>query len=81
LEIVAFVINLAPLLALWGAKYLGILASFADFLVDAATGNLPAVSFLDPRLTILGSGGNVSQIVGSVEVAMVFESRSVCAAC
>jgi phospholipase C len=45
-----------PFLALWGAKYLGISALFADFLVDAAAGNLPAVSFLDPRFTILDDG-------------------------
>jgi phospholipase C len=45
-----------PFLALWGTKYLGISALFADFLLDAATGNLPAVSFLDPRFTILDDG-------------------------
>jgi phospholipase C len=46
-----------PFLALWGDKYLGMSALFTDFLVDAATGNLPAVSFLDPRFTILDDGG------------------------
>jgi phospholipase C len=45
-----------PFLALWGPKYLGISAVFADFLADAASGNLPAVSFLDPRFTILDDG-------------------------
>jgi phospholipase C len=45
-----------PFLALWGPKYLGISALFADFLTDAASGNLPAVSFLDPRFTILDDG-------------------------
>jgi phospholipase C len=45
-----------PFLALWGAKYLGISGLFPDFLVDAATGSLPAVSFLDPRFTILDDG-------------------------
>jgi phospholipase C len=45
-----------PFLALWGTKYLGISALFADFLADAAAGNLPAVSFLDPRFTILDDG-------------------------
>jgi phospholipase C len=45
-----------PFLALWGDKYIGISAFFADFLLDAATGNLPAVSFLDPRFTILDDG-------------------------
>jgi len=45
-----------PFLALWGDKYIGISALFADFLTDAATGNLPAVSFLDPRFIILDDG-------------------------
>jgi len=45
-----------PFLALWGTKYLGISALFPQFLLDAATGNLPAVSFLDPRFTILDDG-------------------------
>lgn len=38
-----------PFLALWGNKYLPIAHSFAEFLVDAAAGTLPAVAFLDPR--------------------------------
>ena len=45
-----------PFLALWGAKYVGIAALFADFLADAAAGTLPAVSFLDPKFTILDDG-------------------------
>src|ERR1700761_3246551 len=45
-----------PFLALWGTKYLGISALFPDFLADAAAGTLPAVSFLDPRFTILDDG-------------------------
>jgi phospholipase C len=45
-----------PFLALWRDKYLGISALFPDFLLDAATGKLPAVSFLDPRFTILDDG-------------------------
>jgi phospholipase C len=45
-----------PFLALWGVKYIGISALFADFLADAASGNLPQVSFLDPRFTILDDG-------------------------
>jgi phospholipase C len=48
-----------PFLALWGDKYIGISALFADFLTDAATGNLPAVSFVDPRFTLIeGDLGN-----------------------
>jgi phospholipase C len=45
-----------PFLALWGAKYIGISGLFADFLADAAAGTLPAVSFLDPKFTILDDG-------------------------
>jgi len=45
-----------PFLALWGPKYIGISAFFTDFLSDAASGNLPQVSFLDPRFTILDDG-------------------------
>jgi phospholipase C len=45
-----------PVLAQWGDKYGGISAFFTDFLTDAASGNLPAVSFLDPKFTILDDG-------------------------
>jgi phospholipase C len=45
-----------PFLALWGAKYIGISGLFAEFLADAAAGTLPAVSFLDPKFTILDDG-------------------------
>lgn len=38
-----------PFLALWGPKYVAIGRPFASFLVDAATGNLPEVAFVDPR--------------------------------
>lgn len=45
-----------PFLALWGEKYIPISALFADFLADAAAGTLPAVSFVDPKYTILDDG-------------------------
>ena len=45
-----------PFLALWGTKYLSISALHAQFLIDAALGDLPAVSFVDPWLTILDDG-------------------------
>ena len=38
-----------PFLALWGPKYAGITWPYAEFLADCATGELPAVSFVDPR--------------------------------
>lgn len=37
-----------PITGLWGTKYLGITKTFAQFQLDAATGNLPAVSYFDP---------------------------------
>lgn len=45
-----------PFTALWGLKYLGISKLYAEFLVAAATGTLPAVSFVDPKYTILDDG-------------------------
>src|SRR5262249_1420197 len=46
----------APFLALWGTKYFlnGVTApapNIASFFTDAASGNLPAVSFVDPAFT------------------------------
>ncbi len=38
----------APLIALWGTKYLGLSKSIADFYTDAAAGTLPPVSFVEP---------------------------------
>lgn len=37
-----------PLTGLWGTKYASISHQFSRFLVDAATGDLPAVSYFDP---------------------------------
>lgn len=45
-----------PFLALWGAKYVGISRLYEEFLLAASTGTLPAVSFIDPRYTILDDG-------------------------
>ena len=38
-----------PFIGLWGTKYADMTAHYANFLVDAAAGTLPAVSFVDPR--------------------------------
>ena len=38
-----------PFTAFWGLKYLGISHTLLRFLLDCATGRLPAVSFVDPR--------------------------------
>ncbi|HEX7840315.1 MAG TPA: alkaline phosphatase family protein [Kofleriaceae bacterium] len=47
-----------PFLGLWGDKYLPISRPYAEFLVDAAAGLLPAVSFVDPRFLDEGSGSS-----------------------
>jgi phospholipase C len=44
-----------PFLGLWGTKYLSISAPYEQFLVEAATGTLPAVSFVDPRFLAEGA--------------------------
>jgi len=40
--------NDLPVTALWGTKYLGISKPYLQFLIDAANGTLPQVSFVDP---------------------------------
>lgn len=45
-----------PFTALWYEKHLDITVPFADFLLDAALGRLPAVSFVDPRFQDEASG-------------------------
>ena len=47
-----------PFLALYGEKYLSIARTWPQFLADAATGNLPAVSFLDPKFLDEGTGSS-----------------------
>ena len=61
-----------PVLALWGDKYVGISAFFTDFLTDAATGNLPAVSFLDPKFTLLVGDGNDDHPYADVRAGEAF---------
>lgn len=45
-----------PFLAMWGEKYIPISALYPQFLLDAASDNLPAVSFVDPRYTLIDNG-------------------------
>ena len=45
-----------PFTALWGTKHLDISRPFAEFLLDAAAGQLPQVSFIDPRFEDEASG-------------------------
>lgn len=48
--------NNVPYLALWAFKYLFSTSLFSNFLADAASGNLPSVSFVDPNYTVLDDG-------------------------
>jgi phospholipase C len=48
----------APVLGLWGAKYVPISALITDFFSDCSAGKLPAVSYVDPGL--LGEGQGLS---------------------
>jgi phospholipase C len=45
-----------PVLSLWGTKYQDISSLYEQFAVDAASGGLPAVSFVDPAFTLLDDG-------------------------
>jgi len=45
-----------PYLALWAFKYVGISKLHEDFLEQASKGTLPAVSYVDPRYTVLDDG-------------------------
>ena len=46
----------APVVALWGSKYLPIAHKIPDFLADCASGDLPEVSFVDPKFIDSGTG-------------------------
>lgn len=50
---VRYYYNNLPFVALWGLRYLPISRGYDRFLDDAASGQLPHVSFVDPRFTIL----------------------------
>jgi phospholipase C len=47
-----------PFLALYGSKYLSLARTWPQFLADCATGNLPSVSFLDPKFLDEESGSS-----------------------
>jgi phospholipase C len=69
-----------PFLSLWGPKYLGISALIEQFAFDAATGNLPAVSFVDPWFTILDDGtGNDDHPHADLRKGEIFLSQIVSA--
>jgi phospholipase C len=48
--------NNVPFLAMWGSKYKNISSLFPQFAKDVEDGNLPAVSFVDPRFTTGNNG-------------------------
>ena len=48
--------NNVPFLGLWGLKYLTSTSLFSEFLDAVSSGNLPSVSFVDPRFTELDDG-------------------------
>ena len=69
--------NNVSFLALWGVKYVPISASYSNFLSDAASGNLPAVSFVDPIYTILDDGtGNDDHPHADIRYGDYFLSRT-----
>jgi phospholipase C len=45
-----------PFLALWGSTYASITSPFSEFLSDAAAGQLPNVSYLDPKFVDEATG-------------------------
>jgi phospholipase C len=65
-----------PFLSLWGLKYLPSSSLFSDLLEHAASGNLPAVAFVDPRFTIFDDGlGNDDHPHSDIRNADAFLSR------
>ena len=46
----------APFTALWGGKYLPISHPYTSFLADCASGDLPELSFVDPKFLDEGTG-------------------------
>jgi len=47
-----------PFLALWGTKYAAITHTYDTFLDDCASGDLPHVAFVDPRMAFETEGGS-----------------------
>lgn len=48
--------NNLPFTGLWGTKYQTVSSLFAQFQLQAQLGTLPAVSFIDPRYTVVDDG-------------------------
>jgi phospholipase C len=65
-----------PFLALWGLKYLTSSSTVPDFLSDVSTGQLPAVSFVDPQFTEFDDGlGNDDHPHSDIRNGDAFLSR------
>ncbi|HZD76731.1 MAG TPA: alkaline phosphatase family protein [Acidobacteriaceae bacterium] len=65
-----------PFLALWGLKYLDISGIYDEFELDVLSGALPAVSFVDPRYTILDDGeGNDDHPHADIRAGEAFLSK------
>jgi phospholipase C len=66
-----------PFVALWGSKYLPVSRSYSQFLIDAALGQLPAVSFVDPSFTVIDDGsGNDDHPHADVRKGDAFIART-----
>ena len=65
-----------PFTALWYEKHLGISLHFEQFLLDAAAGTLPAVSFVDPRfLDEEGGTSNDDHPLADIRAGQSFLNR------
>jgi phospholipase C len=66
-----------PFLGLWGPRYVGISRPYQQFLLDAAAGTLPSVSFVDPRFTIADMGeGNDDHPHADIRAGDAFLART-----
>jgi phospholipase C len=66
-----------PFLGLWGNKYIPISRPYQQFLLDAAAGTLPAVSFVDPAFTITDTGdGNDDHPHADIRAGDAFLART-----
>src|SRR5712664_2880916 len=69
--------NNLPFLGLWGPKYLLNTFLYSDFLADAASGNLPAVSYIDPIYTLTDDGtGNDDHPHADIRSGEAFLART-----
>ena len=65
-----------PFLAMWGEKYIPISAMYPQFLLDAASGKLPAVAFVDPAYTLVDFGeGNDDHPHADIRAGEAFLSQ------